>query len=208
MKLILASSSPRRRELIKNLALDCDFISPHFDEREPIKSESPENYVIRMSLMKSLSVASRIDEDTLVIGSDTVVVSESNFYLKPANAEIASSMLKSLNNRSHEVYTGICLISFNFKIVITDFESTIVTMRDYSKEEIFQYIESGEYVDKAGSYAIQSKIFNPVQKISGCYNSVVGFPVCKIAKYFDQLNIKIQIKQLSDFQKCTNCKFM
>ena len=208
MKLILASSSPRRRELIKTIGLDCDFISPHFIERHPLNFESPMEYVIRMSLLKSLSVASRVDNDSLIIGSDTVVVYQSKFYLKPVDSDDALLMLKSLRNKSHEVYTGICLISMGSKKVITDFEKTIVNMRDFSSEEIFQYIESGEYADKAGSYAIQSDRFNPVESISGCYPSVVGFPVCKIAKCLDQFNIKIQIEHINDFKKCTNCELI
>ncbi|MFL2803766.1 MAG: Maf family protein [Dehalococcoidia bacterium] len=208
MKLILASSSPRRRELIETLGVDYDFISPHFIERKPLGFESPMEYVIRMSLLKSLSVTSIVDNDVLIIGSDTVVVHESNILLKPVDSDDASRMLESLRNKSHEVYTGICLLSLGSKKVITDFETTIVNMRDFSSEEISKYIESGEYVDKAGSYAIQSDEFHPVNNISGCYPSVVGLPVCKIARYLDKFNIKIQIEQLNEFKKCTNCELI
>ena len=77
-----------------------------------------------------------------------------------------------------------------------------------SSEEISKYIESGEYVDKAGSYAIQSDEFHPVNNISGCYPSVEGLTVCKIARYLDKFNIKIQIEQLNEFKKCTNCELI
>ena len=188
MKLILASSSPRRRELIETLGVDYDFISPHFIERKPLGFESPMEYVIRMSLLKSLSVTSIVDNDVLIIGSDTVVVHESNILLKPVDSDDASRMLESLRNKSHEVYTGICLLSLGSKKVITDFETTIVNMRDFSSEEISKYIESGEYVDKAGSYAIQESIgILGVSKIKGSYTNVIGLPVPEVLTEIQRL---------------------
>jgi septum formation protein len=184
---ILASSSPRRRDLIASLGLAFTVIKPDIDETlRP--GETPLDYVARLSREKAQAVAAQVTApaavlaaDTVVIlGADTLGIDESGDILgKPLDAADARQMLQRLRGRVHRVCTALTLIRLNVASAEPDTRITCtdVTMRDYSDAEIEAYIASGDPFDKAGSYAIQHPVFNPVAQIDGSYTNVVGLPV-------------------------------
>jgi septum formation protein len=197
MKFILASSSPRRRELLGSLGIPFAVIKPDIDETQR-PNESPLAYVARLSQEKAAAVVENVAQgeriilaaDTVVIlGADTLGVDEHGEILgKPVDADDARNMLRRLRGRTHQVCTAMTLqvagtrhvVSLQQSSSITRVTSTDVTMRDYSDAEIDAYIETGDPFDKAGSYAIQHPVFRPVAKIYGCYTNVVGLPLCTL----------------------------
>ena len=173
--LILASSSPRRKELLENLQLTFQTVSSDVDEN--YNSEwSPEEIVMELAYRKATAVWKGHPE-TIVIGSDTVVVRDQTILGKPKNREDAFSMLKSLSGRTHSVYTGVAIVSETNKIKF--FEKTDVEFWELSDDEINDYLDTGEPFDKAGAYGIQGFGSLLVKKISGDYFSVVGLPVAR-----------------------------
>ncbi len=177
-KLILASNSPRRRELLSLLGWPFAVIPADIDEGRKGK-ESPEDYVRRLACRKAQVVANL--EDGRIIAADTIVVDEDDFLGKPINEEDARQMLVRLRGRVHQVYTGIAVIDTQTSQSFDDVCCTDVPMREYSEVEIAAYIATGDPMDKAGAYAIQHAEFHPVEGLTGCYASVMGLPLCHLA---------------------------
>ncbi len=186
MHLILASSSPRRRELLGSLGVPFSIHKPDIDETQA-EGEAPLEYVYRLSRQKAAQVAARLGAvepvlaaDTIVIlSADTMGIDEGGRVLgKPADADEARAMLRALRGRAHRVCTGLTL--WQRGEAVTELTQTTVVMRDYSDDEIEAYIATGDPFDKAGSYAIQHPLFRPVARIEGCYTNVVGLPVCRV----------------------------
>ncbi|MBZ0277737.1 MAG: Maf family protein [Anaerolineae bacterium] len=187
---ILASSSPRRRELLASLGITFTIIKPDVDETQ-FDSEAPLDYVRRLSQAKADAVAESLKApvavlaaDTVVIlGADTLGVNDQGAVLgKPADAADARQMLQALRGRVHQVCTALTLIAVRPDAPEKSFRQTRVTctdvtMRDYTDAEIDAYIATGDPFDKAGSYAIQHPVFMPVARISGSYTNVVGLPL-------------------------------
>ena len=179
MKIILASASPRRREILENLGLEFEIKISNADESCDIKN--PCELVCELSKRKAEATAAMLKEcgnltkDTLIIGSDSVVYCKEKILGKPKNRENAYEMLTSLSGTTHSVISGLCLI-YGGK-VITDYEKTDVFFDELSEKEIHDYISSGECDDKAGAYAIQGKASKWIKGINGCYFNVVGLPV-------------------------------
>jgi septum formation protein len=186
MRLILASGSPRRRELISILGIPFEVIKSDIDETQH-PGEAPFAYVERLSIEKAQAVAQKIDESVPILAADTIVVlvadgngvdEQGEILGKPENADDARHMLKRLRGRAHLVCTAITVLQHgDTSKQITQRTVTTVTMRDYSDAEIDAYIASGDPFDKAGSYAIQNETFAPVAHIDGDYNNVVGLPL-------------------------------
>jgi septum formation protein len=183
MRLILASSSPRRRQLLSELIEAFDVIKPDVDETQ-LQDEAPLVYVERLSRQKAQAVAARMEPQTTVLAADTIVIlaadtigiEENGEILgKPLSAQDARLMLRRLRGRDHRVCTAFTLLHADQ--VHTEIVCTTVTMRDYSDAEIDAYIATGDPFDKAGSYAIQHEQFRPVMRIEGSYSNVVGLPV-------------------------------
>ena len=186
--LILASSSPRRRELLTSLGLEFTIVKPDVDESQR-PDEAPLDYVRRLSQEKAANVAARVSSPAAVLAADTVVilaadtlgVDEAGEILgKPVDPDDARQMLRRLRGRVHQVYTAITLRVQQAETSpqqITSLARTDVYMRHYSDAEIEAYIETGDPFDKAGSYAIQHKDFHPVERIEGSYTNVVGLPL-------------------------------
>lgn len=189
--LILASSSPRRRELLTSLGLEFTIIKPDIDESQR-PGEAPLDYVRRLSLEKAANVAARLNSPAAVLAADTVVilaadtlgVDEAGEILgKPLDADDAHRMLRRLRGRVHQVHTAMTvyrIMADGAPIQFTEITRTDVYMRDYSNAEIEAYIATGDPFDKAGSYAIQHDGFHPVARIDGCYTNVIGLPVCEV----------------------------
>ena len=173
--LILASASPRRRELLTQI--NCNFVCRVADctEISPAQEKNPAKLVKQNAILKALAAVDSNKPDEIILGADTVVACGSQIYGKPKDDTDAFSMLKSLSGRTHQVYTGIALVRGGeiFHDVIT----TDVTMKELSDEEINRYIASGEPRGKAGAYAIQGLASVFIKKINGCYFNVVGLPL-------------------------------
>ena len=177
MKLILASNSPRRRELLRNAGFDFEVIPSNVDEGEPSWGELPEEYARRAARAKALCVAAHSPSGSLVLGADTIVVIGGAILGKPTGPFDATRMLRMLSGQTHEVITAICLVKAPEQIAAVKHESTFVTFRELSADEIRTYLASQEPLDKAGAYAIQGLASKFVIHISGCYFNVVGLPV-------------------------------
>lgn len=176
--LILASGSPRRRELLADLGLDFEVHPSQAEEPKPNQGEAPEAYAKRMAEMKTLDVAAHFTGKT-VLGADTIVVLDQHIMGKPKDAQDALSMLSSLSGKTHQVITGFCLVLPDGK-TITQAVSTDVDMRTSGEAELKSYIATGEPMDKAGAYAIQGIGTFLVTGIRGSYTNVVGLPVARV----------------------------
>ncbi len=190
--LILASGSPRRRELLSLLNLPFEVRASDADESTPEDWE-PEKIVTELALRKARAVVdSMTSEKAVVIGSDTIVVLDGRVLGKPADAEEAAHMLRSLSGRKHEVYTGLACIEVPEQPsrTLVSCSRAEVTMRHISGTEIAAYIATGEPMDKAGSYAVQGLGAVFVERIEGDYHAIVGLPVALLYAMLEQLDIK------------------
>lgn len=177
MKLILASQSPRRRELLGLLGIPFEIIVPNADETmDP--TQAPARQVAMVSRRKA--EATPRDEDTVVVAADTIVVCDGKILGKPRNTEDAVQMLHLLSGRTHQVMTGLTVL-YRDK-VSSSTEVTEVTFRKLSQDEILRYVRSGEPMDKAGAYGIQGGAALFTQGICGDYYNVVGLPVCRLVQ--------------------------
>jgi septum formation protein len=176
MRLILASASPRRRDLLRNAGIDFE-VQPSQIVEEIQPGELPEEFARRAARDKAMQIAASAPSGVLVLGADTVVVVDGQTLGKPSDPQDATRMLRLLSGRTHQVHTGICLVRAPDSVEALKHETTLVTFRELDEEEIRQYVESGEPWDKAGGYAIQGLASKFVKGISGCYSNVVGLPV-------------------------------
>jgi len=174
-KLILASTSPRRAELLKSAGFAFEVLRPDADEKLHA-GEAPVAYAVRTAREKAESIAAR--PGTVVLGADTVVAVEGRILGKPADAHDAERMLRLLSGKLHEVITGVCLRSPEKTVCFH--AATAVLFRDLSDEEIAAYVATGDPLDKAGAYAIQNGAAGMVRRIDGSYSNVVGLPLCEV----------------------------
>lgn len=180
--LILASQSPRRRELLTLAGFDFTVRATPVEEvRAP--GEDPQAYVMRLAREKA--EASFRNQDEIVLGADTTVVVDHRVLEKPHHAAAAKAMLRALSCREHIVLTGICLK--HRKGTIVDCESTRVSFVELDEAEIEAYVASGEPMDKAGAYAIQGQASKFIDKIEGCYFNVMGLPLAMVYKHLKSL---------------------
>lgn len=177
-KIILASSSPRRQEILKNLGLDFDIIKSNIEEKTRAE-ELPQHIVMALALEKAIDVSERLDDDAIIIAADTIVYKD-KVLGKPKSFDDAFSMINSLQDDVHYVYTGLAIIENNTYKKYVTYEKTMVKIKQLSEDKIKRYIETGEVWDKAGSYAIQGFGSAIVQWIKGDYFNVVGLPVSKL----------------------------
>jgi septum formation protein len=187
--LILASSSPRRKELLEQLGLSFEVISSSVDESQIALTE-PEQLVMELALLKARSVAATSFSSAVIIGADTVVSIDGKILGKPVDSQHAVTMLKQLSGRKHQVFTGISVIECKageITQVLTDFRRTDVWMTDLSAQTIAWYVGTDEPMDKAGSYGIQSLGACFVDRIEGCYFNVVGLSLPLLNQMFGQL---------------------
>ena len=188
MKIILASASPRRRDLLSSIGCNYETYSPDVDESISI-GETPESACRRLSVLKA-ERASEFFAEALIIAADTLVVADNDIFGKPNGADEARAMLNTLNGRGHKVITGLTVI---FKgEIITEAETTSVYFRKLSEEDIEAYISTGEFQGKAGGYAIQGYASLFVERIDGDYFNVVGLPLQRLSRIFEKLGINFE----------------
>ncbi len=173
--IVLASASPRRRELLGLLGLPFTVQAVEVDETAR-PGETPEVLVARLSATKAAAVARGL-KDGLVVAADTVVALEGEVLGKPRDAAHAVEMLRRLRNRMHSVHSGVTVVDVATGRATIRLSDTAVWMRDYDDTEIDAYVAGGDPLDKAGAYAIQHADFRPVARIQGCFTGVVGLPL-------------------------------
>ncbi len=186
-QLVLASASPRRRDLLAGLQLDFEVRSAEIDE-SALTDELPEDHVLRLARAKAQAVA-RPGE--LVLAADTVVVLEGRILGKPADPAEAHQMLSSLTGREHDVYTGVALFEPDRDTLVSATDRSEVRIAALDKDEISWYVSTGEPLDKAGSYAIQGLGALFVERVVGNYTNVVGLPLPMTRSLFRQLSYDI-----------------
>jgi septum formation protein len=175
---ILASQSPRRKQLLKLLGLNFKVFHPQIEENH--KGEKPLTYAKKLAEEKA-EAANRKFKNKIIIAADTIVVIDNHILEKPISENDAKRMLKTLSGRTHIVYTAICVINQLNGKKITDYEKTFVTFRKLNPAEIDEYIKTGSCMDKAGAYGIQDDLGAVfVSKVNGCYYNVVGLPLQKL----------------------------
>ena len=199
-RIILGSASPRRRELLEQIGIEFEIVVS--DAREHYKSTRPEEIVRELALMKAEHVAKEVERrekeraeqasiprletgevhlcNVVILGADTIVVRDGQILGKPSDEEVAFSMLKSLQGRMHQVYTGVAVLNFDGSgslRTISHAEETKVYVHEMTDEEIRRYIAAGESMDKAGAYGVQGRFAAFIDRIEGDYYNVVGLPV-------------------------------
>ena len=180
MKIILASKSPRRQELLRAMGIEKFEIRPSSCETETEKGIPPEEMVSIIACGKAEDVAKTCDDGDIVIAADTLVYLGAEPLGKPQNAEHAAAMLRALSGREHTVYTGVAV--FRGEKKFTAAVGTKVFFRALTDAEIDAYVKTGEPMDKAGAYGIQGRGGLFVERIDGDYSNVVGLPVCKLGQ--------------------------
>ncbi len=173
-KLILASGSPRRAELLRSAGMDFKVVVPQIDEA-PLPGEAAAAFVMRTAREKAESLPA---SGAVILAADTAVVDGEQILGKPVDTADAAAMLRSLSGRTHEVMTGVCL-RFPERTACFHTE-TRVTFRTLSESEIIDYVATGEPMDKAGAYAIQGGAAKMVRRVEGSYSNVVGLPLCEV----------------------------
>lgn len=190
VQLILASASPRRKELLEQIGFDFTIIPSGIEET--ITSDIPEEIVKELSFSKAMDVVKNSGIELVnkvCVGADTIVCIDNKILGKPSDKEDAERMLNLLQGRKHDVYTGVTLITSEKSVSF--FEKTEVLMYPMSKEEIHSYVETGEPMDKAGSYGIQGKCAIYIKGIQGDYNNVVGLPIARLYQELKNLGYPI-----------------
>jgi nucleoside triphosphate pyrophosphatase len=186
-KLILASQSPRRKDLLGQACISFDVIPSGVDETS-VKTDDPEELVRKLSELKAMDIAQRYP-DSWVLGADTIVYLDKNILEKPDSRQQAVQMIKALSNMEHTVLTGFTLACVNKNKAITDIVKTNVCFKKLSDKEIEWYIGTNEYSDKAGAYAIQGSGSFLIKKINGSYTNVVGLPLCEVVEHLIKENV-------------------
>lgn len=191
MKIILASASERRHELLKRITKEFHIVVSEFDENSVSFKGDCEEYVKLLAEGKANAVGKLLAEDALVIGCDTVVFCQGNVLGKPSNKNEAVEMLKFLSGNVHQVYSGLALLHKKDNKIISEAVKTDVKFSLLSDHDIFTYVESGEPMDKAGAYGIQGYGGVFVEEIHGCYYNVVGLPLNTLKKMMGKVGVNL-----------------
>lgn len=180
MKIVLASMSPRRKQLLETVGITAIVVPADIDEEQVASACSDPSEVARMLAHEKVRAVSAAYPGSLVLGADTLVFIGGKILGKPRDEEEAKQMLKTLSGNTHAVYTGVALYNPRSRTIETDVDCTYVTMKALDDEEIDAYVRTGEPMDKAGSYALQGLGGMFVTRVEGDYTSVIGLPVPKV----------------------------
>jgi len=189
MKIILASTSPRRLRLLKGLGLKVKVVESKVRESK-FNISNPQKLVKTLALTKAQEVARRT-KSGLIIGADTIVVHRGKILGKPKSPKEAKVMLGELSGKMHEVLTGLAVIDASTNKMMVDIVKTRVKFRKLTKEEISNHVATAKPLDKAGAYAIQGKAGLFVERIDGCYFNVVGLPLARLAEILKEFNVTL-----------------
>ncbi len=186
-QLVLASQSPRRKDLLEEAGVLIDIIPSHAEEILP-EGVAPAQCAMALASMKARDVAAT-QPNRWVLGADTLVVVDGTILGKPRDGDDARRMLEALSGRDHQVCTGFCLVNPSLDREICEVVITDVTFKPLSPAEINWYIKTGEPFDKAGAYGIQGKGASLVREIKGSYTNVVGLPICEVVEHLKRLEL-------------------
>lgn len=192
-KIILASASDRRKDILTQVGISYEVIPSRIDE-DTIEADTPASLVEALSAAKAEDVAERLTKDFVIIGADTVVVKDNSILGKPSDEAEAAKMLQMLQGNRHEVYTGVTLISVSPEgkgLIDTFHVRTIVDMIPMTAAQIDAYIKTGEPMDKAGAYGIQGRGAAYIQDIAGDYYNVVGLPISTVLARLANMGIDL-----------------
>jgi len=198
-RIVLASTSPRRKELLQSVGVQFEIIAPSSDE-SLLGKENPEDYALRLSREKALSVSQNLDGNTLVIGADTIVVVDNRILGKPKDEEDAKIMLSKISGRVHHVLTAFSITKGEHEILHTHIVGTEVIVKTLEPQEIEGYIKTGEPMDKAGAYGIQGVGAFMVKEVRGSYTNVVGLPLVEVLESLKKLGA-IELFSSDGFRK-------
>ena len=190
MTFILASGSPRRLELLRQIGIEPQVELSNYHEE--MRSSNPAELVMANAVGKGQSVVPNVTGDDVVIAADTIVLLDNMILGKPKDREEAVKMLRNLSGRTHEVLTGVAVFYKGKKKVAV--EKTIVKFRKLTDREIQNYVKTGEPLDKAGAYGIQGRGAIFINSIVGCYNNVVGLPLTRLYTLFAELDVTLYEK--------------
>lgn len=204
VQLTLASASPRRRELLQVMGLPFTVMPPHGDEEGAQQGDDPKEYVVRLATAKAREVAGRLHEG-VILGADTIVVSDGRVFGKPASAAEAKTMLAELRGRTHAVFTGVAVVDAGSGRLRTAVQESAVTMRDFTDAEIEAYVATGNPLDKAGAYAVQDSDFRPARRVEGCYFNVVGLPLCTLGLLLREFGLETVLPLVGRADGCSIC---
>lgn len=190
-EITLASGSPRRRDLLRQAGLEVQIMPVEVDET-PRSNEAPDRLAARLADEKARAAARQMPDGGLVIAADTIVVHRGEILGKPADAEQAAEMLMDLKASQHEVMTGLALLDEIRGRIAVEVVVSRVPMRDYTMDEVAEYIAGGSPLDKAGAYGIQDDGFQPVAEVlfEDCFTNVMGLPLCRLEKLFRDLELE------------------
>lgn len=189
-KFILASASPRRKELLSIYVKDFKIMPADIDETVP-DNIALEDAPLYTAKEKAAAVFNKLNEDEIIITADTIVMLDNKIYGKPKDKLDAYNMIKTLSGKTHQVITGVCCYSKDKQINIEFSDVTNVSFTDISDEIIEKYLENAEYIDKAGAYAVQGLASMFVEKIEGSYDNVVGLPMGRLARNLIKYKINL-----------------
>ncbi|HUT82062.1 MAG TPA: Maf family protein [Candidatus Bathyarchaeia archaeon] len=193
-KIILASGSPRRHELINLIGIQHEVIPCKEEEKELRSSRTIEEVLLEVAYQKILCVEASLPDEkkanSLIIGADTTVVLRGEVIGKPKNRDEAIAMLKKILGNIHEVYTGICILDTNTKRLVSGVEKTLVSMVALSDEKIATYVDNEFVIDKAGAYAIQGIGAALIDRIEGCFYNVMGLPLNRLVTMLTSLGFE------------------
>ena len=204
-RVLLASASPRRRQLLETLGIEFTVAATAFDEETILHGPgSPTDKAV--ALARAKAAAARSGGEPYVIGADTIVALGRDVLGKPASPDDAEEMLRVLRGRPHEVITGVAVLRRADGATFADTATTTVWMRHYSPTEITAYVATGDPLDKAGSYAIQHPQFHPAERIVGCYWNVVGLPLCLLSRLLAQAGADVTAADQLGAGVCSLCR--
>jgi len=198
-KWILASASPRRREILRRLGLEFRTAPTHLPEPDRMRLESPAGYAVRVACLKAEEAAAG-RRAGLVLTADTIVVLGNSILGKPSTRAEARRMLERLSGRWHEVISGICLLNCESRRASSAFSRSRVHFRKLTAAEIEWYLKTGEYRDKAGAYGIQGYASLFIDNIEGCYFNIVGFPVATFERLCRNMGIDLTAQLSRDLK--------
>ena len=184
--MVLGSASPRRSDLLRQLGVEFEVVAPEIDET-PVEGESPVRYVRRLAIAKSAAVTA--PDDALVLTADTTVDLDGRILGKPVDRDDAAAMLRSLSARTHRVHTGVAARVGDR--VVSDVVTSLVTFTPLTAASIDWYLDTGEYTDKAGGYAVQGAAGVFVQRIRGSVSNIVGLPLHTVARLASELGVPL-----------------
>ena len=207
-KILLASSSPRRREIMQGVENRVEIYNPDMKEGPRLTGESAEEYVSRLSREKAEHAIAQGKGGT-ILTADTTVVLDNEILGKPDTVKQARKMLEMLRGRVHHVLTGVTVLRTDDTGMLSAVKSTAVHVREYSKSEMDEYLKSGAPMDRAGAYGVQDAPFNPVTKVEGCYLNVVGLPLCSVVTLMTKVGINLKLRPKSRvpyIDRCDSCE--